>query len=170
MLQRQGTGAFPGKNRRHHQHTTERLPSQPTLTVNRYGSLPSYVPPSRTHSLHTSTKSRVERRTIEHLFDPPFANATSPLAPPKRTPYGYAPGIHQNPVFLYKPVEPKRRPNVHRSRHLSVDGDPHPIPTAPVQRFVIRRAASFPEVLRKRRMALTSNGTSPEVIILPVLA
>lgn len=163
MLQRQGaSAAFPGKNRR---HNTERLPSQTTLTVNRYGSFPYYLPPSRKHSLHTGTEGHLERRTVQHLFDPPFANLNMTLAPPKRTPYGYAPGIHQNPVFVYKPVELKRRPNVLRSRNLSVDGNPPPLSTAPTQRLVIRRAASLPEVLKKRQMALVSNGTSHDVKI-----
>lgn len=168
MLQRQGAAAaaaFPGKNRR---HNTERLPSQPTtLIVNRYGSFPYYLPPSRKHSLQTSPKSHLERRTIQHLFDPPFASAARPISPPRRTPYGYAPGIRQNPVFLYKPVvELKRRPNVLQSRHLSVDGEPPPLSTVPApQRFVIRRAASFPEVLKKRRMALVPNGTSRDAKI-----
>lgn len=164
MLQRQGAAAaFPGKNRR--RAGSERLPSQPTLTVNRYDSFPYYLAPSHKHSLHTGTEGHLERRTVEHLFDPPFANLNMTLAPPRRTPYGYAPGIHQNPVFVYKPVELKRRPNVLRSRHLSVDVNPPPLSTAPTQRLVIRRAASLPEVLKKRQMALVGNGTSRDVKI-----
>lgn len=140
------------------------------MTVRRYGSFPSCPPPpsvprSGPASLATSVKTNVERRlSVQRYFSQPFPTALS-LPPPNGTSYGYAIGIHQNPVFHYAPIGPAAAPAAaprrQRSslcpsleeRPLSVCGSTgfpsNHSSSSSSHRIVFRRTSSFPEITFK---------------------